>query len=158
MTEAAQTTTEAATEAHFGPGEHLIVWSARRIMAQGGDDYGQLVLECVDACGSDTAEVFATVYTFLQVLRNASRNQLQFGAPGCPALTADERRLLTLVAASQTDNDAQFDAHLRWLAHADLCEEVAIATRSLATALKLNGFSLSLPASIGPMICERDAA
>jgi len=33
-----------------------------------------------------------------------------------------------------------------------------IATRSVATALTLNGFALALPPSIGPMVCEGDAA
>lgn len=158
MTEAAQFARQAATEAQFGPGEHLIVWSARRIMAQGGDDYTQLALECAEACGPDTAEVFATVYTFAKVLSRASRKQLEFGSPGCPALTLDERRFLNLVAASQAGSNAQVEAHLRWLASGEFHEELAIATRSLATALKLNGFTLSLPDSIGGMICEHDAA
>jgi hypothetical protein len=158
MTEAAHFAAEAATEAHFGRGEHLVVWSARRIMAQGGEDYARLALECADSCGPDNAEVFATIYTFLQVLTRASRKPLQFGPPGCTVLTPDERRFLTLVAASQSENIVHFRAHLRWLADTELREELEIATHSLATALKLNDFTLSLPDSIGPMICERDAA
>jgi hypothetical protein len=41
---------------------------------------------------------------------------LAIGAPDPFSVTADERQVLTLLAAAQTEDHTLFQAHLRWLA------------------------------------------
>jgi hypothetical protein len=149
------TTAPAAERSGFGHGEHLLVWTWRRI-GVGRSNCPLILREFSHACGEDAAEVLATFCTFLQALAYASRRRLQIGHPGCLALTGDERQLLTLVAAAQVDHSAHFEAHLRWLARAELRPALAIAVRALATALTAHDLPLPLPLSVGPMMCERD--
>ena len=157
MVQANQAAARAPEALRFGYGDHLLVWAARRITA-GQDEYGAIVREFSQACGADAGEVLATLCTFLAALRGASRRDLQFGDPGSMSLTGDERQLLTLIAAVQAGSAAHFEAHLTWLTNAELREELGIAARALATALKANDLSLSPPESVGPMMCEREEA
>jgi hypothetical protein len=105
-----------------------------------------IAYEFVRLCGEDAAEVLASLYTFLLALSYTGRRRLQIGYPGCSTLTVDERRLLSLIAVAQADDDEHFDAHLRWLAQATLRPALAIAARALAAALKAHGVHLPLPA------------
>ncbi len=141
----------------FGYGEHLLVWSWRRIAA-GRAQCPLTAREFADACGEDAGEVFLTFCTFLKALAFASRRQLTIGTPGCMAVTADERQVLTLLAAAQADVPALFEAHLRWLAKSEQRHILKIAAGALATALKVNDLHLALPAAEIPTVCERDLA
>lgn len=133
----------------FGYGEHLLVWSWRRIVA-GRIQCPVMAQEFADACGSDAGEVFLTVCTFLEALAFASRRQLVIRAPDPFGVTSDERQLLTLLAAAQSEDHALFQAHLRWLAPAERRRELQIAAHALATAFKVNDLPLALPPSATP--------
>jgi hypothetical protein len=148
----------AAAEARgFGYGEHLLVWSWRRIVA-GRAECPLLAREFADACGEDGAEVFATFCTFLRALGFASRRRLAIGEPGSLAVTADERQMLTLVAAAQAAAPALLEAHLRWLTEPDRRHVLQIAAGALANALAANDLRVALPKLDRPQVCERPLA
>ena len=83
MIEGEHTAARSADVAGFGYGEHLLVWSWRRIAA-GRGGCPVIAREFSDACGDDAAEVFATFCTFLRALAYACRRRLQIGHPGSP--------------------------------------------------------------------------
>jgi hypothetical protein len=125
-------------------GEHLLVWSWRRIIT-GRGDCPLIAREFLQLCGEDAAEVLATFYTFLQALACAGRRRLQVGYPGCSALTADERQMLVLIAVAQRHDAARLQAHLQIIARAALRPALAIAARALGTALNEHDLRLPLP-------------
>ena len=127
----------------FGYGEHLLVWTWRRI-AVGRGACPLVIQEFSHACGEDAGEVFATFCTFLRALAYAGRRRIRVGRPGSPVLTSDERQLLALLAAAQAGHAAHVEAHLRWLAHSHLRDALAIAAHALGTALESNDLRLSL--------------
>jgi hypothetical protein len=111
-----------------------------------------------DACGSDGPEVYITFCTFLKALGISSRRRLRIAAPGSLAITADERQVLTLLAAAQAGTPALLEAHLRWIARPDKRDILEIATSALATALSVNELRLAIPDAEMPTICERKLA
>jgi len=133
----------------FGYGEHLLVWSWRRIVA-GRVQCPVMAQEFADACGSDAGEVFLTLCTFLKTLAFASRRQLVLRPPDPFGVTSDERQILTLLAAAQSEDHTLFQAHLRWLAPPERRAELQIAAHALATAFKVNNLPLALPPSNMP--------
>jgi len=146
-----------AAETEFGYPEHLLVWTWRRI-ATGRAGCPLIAAEFTDACGDDAGEVFATFCTFLRALAHSGRGGLRVGPPGCRAITADERRLLTLIAAAQTNERTLFAAHLCWLARAEHREALALAARALAAAFAANHLLLASPTAVPTMSCALDAA
>lgn len=86
--------------------------------------------EFSDACGNDAGEVLLTFCAFLRALALASRRPLSIGSPGRLAVTADERRILILLAAAQAGTPSLFEAHLRWLARAEQSHTLKIAARA----------------------------
>jgi hypothetical protein len=146
-----------AGQATAGYGEHLLVWSWRRIVA-GRVQCPVMAQEFADACGSDAGEVFLTLCTFLKTLAFASRRQLAFRAPDPFGVTADERQILTLLAAAQSEDHTLFQAHLRWLTPPERRGELQIAAHALATAFKANNLPLALPPSATPDSRERPHA
>jgi hypothetical protein len=88
----------------------------------------------------------------------ASRRPLTIGTPGSLAVTADERQVLTLVAAAQADRPALFEAQLQWIARREQREVLRIAAKALAAALAANDLRLALPPAEPPVVCERAAA
>lgn len=129
----------------LGHAEQLLVWSWRRVAT--GHAYCSLTRDGFAAtCGEDGPEVFVTFCTFLQALAVASRRQFLIGAPGLAVLTADERQVLTLLAAAQADDPALLEAHLCWLAIPEKRPVLEIATVALARALCFSALNLVLPA------------
>lgn len=141
----------------FGYAEHLLVWSWRRI-AMGRSCCSLMMEQFADACGEDGPEVFVTFCTFLKALAVASRRQFVIGTPGCLAVTADERQVLTLLAAAQAETPALLEAHLRWIAIPEKRHVLEIGTGALARALALNQLQVALPAHAAPIACERPLA
>ena len=141
----------------FGYGEHLLVWSWRRIV-NGRVHCPVMAQEFADACGSDASEVFLTLCTFLKALAFASRRQLVIRAPDPFNVTSDERQVLTLLAAAQSEDHSLFQAHLRWLAPPERRRELQIAAQALANAFKANNLALALPPSATPASRERPHA
>lgn len=133
-------------------GEHLLVWTLRRIVAKGG--VCPLVSKkFVGACGADGPEVLACVRGFLGVLNRAVRRRLKFGPPGCHGLTTDERQLLSLVAAAQTDDACRLEALLCWTARLELRGQVVAAVRLLAAAFIAHDLFVAPPVPVaGPPI------
>lgn len=141
----------------FGYGEHLLVWSWRRIVT-GRIHCPVMAQEFADACGSDAGEVFLTLCTFLKALAFASRRQLVIRAPDPFGVTSDERQVLTLLAAAQAEDNPLFQAHLRWLAPPERRRELQISAHALANAFKVNNLPLALPPSATPGSRERPHA
>jgi hypothetical protein len=97
----------AAVVRGFGYGEHLLVWSWRRIVT-GRVQCPVMAQEFADACSSDAGEVFLILCTFLKALTFASRRQLALRAPDPFGVASDERQVLTLLAAAQSEDRALF--------------------------------------------------
>jgi hypothetical protein len=132
--------------AEFGYGEHLLVFAWRRMDAQ-GTDAAVMPEEFAQACGEDAGEVFNTFCSFLKALAFAGRRGLTLGAPGCLSITADEKMVLTLIAAAQAEMPALLEAHLRWLAEPEKRHVLELATSALAAALEANGLAFTRPAA-----------
>jgi hypothetical protein len=142
---------------NFGYAEHLLVWSWRR-MATGRGHCQFIDREFGEACGENAREVFATFVTFLEALAYASRRQMVLGHPGYLGLTADERQVLTLLAALQNRRLALFDAHLAWLSKPDRRQTLSIGAGALAAALSANDLHLTVPNAVAPTRCDRQIA
>jgi len=147
---------EAEDVMSFGYTEHLLVKSWRRLAV--GSPGPLTMREFDESCGADAAEVFLTFSIFLKALAVASRRPLAIGMPGSLSVTASERQVLTLLAAAQGATPTLFKAHLRWLAHSEQRHILEIAAGALATALKVNGLHLAIPAVAAPSVCERKLA
>jgi hypothetical protein len=93
-------------------GEHLLVWTWRRIVT-GHGGCPLIEREFSRLFGEDAGEVLATFFTFLRAVAYASRRRLQIGYAGYQGLTNDERQFLMLIAAAQAGDEARFEAHLR---------------------------------------------
>jgi hypothetical protein len=72
---------------------------------------------------------------FLLALGRASRRMLLVGQPYCAGLTADEERMLRLIAAAQSGDGVLLWAHLAWLARREYQDDVRLAANRLAEAL-----------------------
>ena len=140
-----------------GYGEHLLVWSWRRIVG-GRFHCPVMAREFTEACGEAGDEVLLALCTFLKALAFASRRRLIFRAPDPFGVTSDERQVLTLLAAAQGEDHALFQAHLRWLAHPERRHDLQVAAYALATALKVHQLPLALPQSATPDSSERPYA
>lgn len=140
-----------------GYGEHLLVWSWRRIVA-GKLHCPVMAKEFADACGKDAGRVFLVLCAFLKALAYASRRQLTIRAPDPFCVTSDERQMLTLLAAAQAEDHVLFQAHLDWLARPARRHELRIAAQALATALDVNNIPLALPPPATPGSRERPRA
>ncbi len=141
----------------FGHAEHLLIWSWRRI-ATGRSGCPLMLGEFAAACGEDGPEVFVTFCIFLKALAVASRRPFVTGVPGSLAITDDERQVLTLLAAAQTQSPMLLEAHLRWLAVPERRHILEIATGALARALSCKGLRIALLAHDIPTACERPRA
>ncbi len=140
----------------FGYAEHLLVWSWPRLAT--GRCCPLMMDEFSAACGEDGPEVFATFCIFLKALGVAGRRKFAIGAPGCLAVTADERQVLTLLAAAQARAPALLEAHLRWIAIPERRHILEIATGALARALCASELGIALPTHDMPGLCERPRA
>jgi hypothetical protein len=129
--------------------ESLIVRTWRKLLS-GHGNCPVIARDFMDACGTEAVEVLATFGTVLRALAYASRRRVSIGYPGCGMITNDERQLLTLIAAAQAEDEACFEAHLRWMARADLRQALAIAVSAFATALREHGHYLPLPIGMMP--------
>jgi hypothetical protein len=130
-------------------GEHLIVWGLRRVVAAHGPD-GQLLDECHAAFSDDGDEAMRALCLFLCLLGRAARRPIQIGTPGTLAVTWDEGRILTFLAAAQRwaegDGPARVDAHLQWLAPPAHRPALAQVSLALGNLLAAHGHFFSLPA------------
>lgn len=131
-------------EAGYNQCEDLLVCSWRLIMARGADC--PLVAQRFKcACGASGDEAFAAFCTFLCALALAQRRCLLVNFPGARVLTADEERMLALIACAQNQRDRALDAHLCWLAQRLLRRTLEQSVRELAAALSVRDLRLHAP-------------
>jgi len=120
---------------------HLLVWTWRKLVV-GHDDCPVLSREYSRFAGHDAEALLAAFAGFLLALGRGSRRVLMIGQPYCAGLTADEERMLRLIAAAQTGDAVLLWAHLAWLARREHQDEVMKAANSLADALAAAGVIL----------------
>lgn len=136
--------------------EGSIVRTYRKVLL-GKKDCPSVVRDFRTLFGGDAQEVYVTFCTLLCALAYAARRPLGVGHPGCHWLTGDERQLLALIAAIQAEDAALFEAHVRWLARAELRGPLTIALHAFAGALLAHGQSLPREKTAG-RIEDADAA
>lgn len=123
----------------------LLVHSWRLTMAHGAE-CPLIASRFRCSCGAGAQQVFRAFCVFLCVLALSQRRCLRVNPPGQAALTTDEVRLLTLIAAAQNDYPATLDAHLGWLADPPLRKALENSVRELASLLQDAGQRLPVPA------------
>jgi hypothetical protein len=120
---------------------HLLVWTWRKLV--GGQGECPILSREYDRFAGDRADALLAAFaTFLMLLGRGSRRVLSVGPPHCAGLTADEERMLRLIAAAQTGEEDMAGAHVTWLVRRDCQEGVLEAAGKLAEALRQAGVIL----------------
>ena len=120
---------------------YLLVWTWRKLVV-GHGDCPVLTREYERFAGPQADFLLSAFANFLLVLGQASRRVLAVGQPYCAGITADEERMLRLIAAAQTGDAVLLWAHLAWLARREHQVDVMTAANSLAAALTDVGVAL----------------
>jgi hypothetical protein len=120
---------------------HLLVWTWRKLVV-GHGDCPVLTREYARFAGPRAEALLSAFANFLLVLGQASRRMLMVGQPYCAGITADEERMLRLIAAAQTEDAVLLWAHLAWLARREYQDDVRLAANRLAEALSEAGVIL----------------
>ncbi|MEO8301337.1 MAG: hypothetical protein ABI608_06070 [Rhizomicrobium sp.] len=120
---------------------HLLVWTWRKLVV-GHDHCPVLTREYERFAGPQADALLSAFADFLLALGKASRRMLSVGQPYCAGLTADEERMLRLIAAAQTGDAVLLWAHLAWLARREYQDDVRLAANRLADALRDAGVIL----------------
>ena len=120
---------------------HLLVWTWRKLVV-GHDDCPVLTREYGRFAGPQAEALLSAFANFLLVLGQASRRMLMIGPPYSVGITADEERILRLIAAAQTGDAVLLWAHLAWLARREYQDDVRLAANRLADALSEAGVIL----------------
>lgn len=132
-------------DTRFNDCAHLLVNAWRQTMVH-GIDCPLIAQQFRCSCGAEGREVFTAFCTFLCALAVAQRRCLMVNPPGQHALTTDEVRMLTLVAAAQNNCPSTLEAHLSWLAWRPLRKTLEESVRELAMLLSTSGQRLPSPA------------
>lgn len=132
-------------DAEFNHCAALLVRCWRLIMVR-GVECPLVAHEFRCACGRSGPEVFSAFCSFLCALALTQRRRLLVNPPGTAALTADETRMLSLIAAVQNDCPSLLDAHLDWLAQRPLQQALEKCVRRLGDALATHRLHLPTPA------------
>lgn len=120
---------------------HLLVWTWRKLVV-GHDDCPVLTREYERVAGPQADILLSAFANFLLALGQASRRILSVGQPYCAGITADEERMLRLIAAAQTGDSVLLWAHLAWLARREYQDDVRLAANRLADVLSEAGVIL----------------
>jgi len=123
---------------------NLLVRSWRMIMVR-GVECPLIAREFKCVCGRSSPQVFSAFCSFLCALALTQRRCLLVNPPGEHALTADETRMLTLIAAAQNDCPRMLDAHLSWLAQRPLHKTLEQSVRDFAAVLSSHRLRLPAP-------------
>jgi hypothetical protein len=127
-------------EGHLCAG-HLLVWTWRKMV--GGHGECPVLAREYDRFAGDQADALLAAFaTFLLLLGRGSRRVLNVGPPHCAGLTADEERMLRLIAAAQTGEGVLAAAHLTWLVRREAQDGVMETVEKLADALTKAGVIL----------------
>ncbi len=115
-------------------GERLLVRTLRRL-ARGWDLCAGLTREFADTCGKEqAAEVIGTLRLFLGTVGCTARRRVTVAPPGWSELTADERQILSLIAAAQEADEPRLAALVCWFARLEVQPLLSHASRELAMA------------------------
>ena len=120
---------------------YLLVWTWRKLVV-GHGDCPVLTREYERFAGPQADFLLSAFANFLLVLGQASRRVLAVGQPYCAGITADEERMLRLIAAAQTGDAVLLWAHLAWLARREYQDDLRLAANRLADALSEAGVIL----------------
>lgn len=135
----------------------LLIWTLRRLVLRPEQPCAALAGALAES-GGGGCDPLATLRIFVDVLRRTARGRIEVGRPGWPQMTADERRLVLLVAAAQHDDRPRLDALLSWFARHEARHELAIVAHALAAALAARNLRLprrlpDVPCPLGPGDC-----
>jgi hypothetical protein len=145
---------EPAGVAGLAYGEHLLVWTLRKIVARRDVVCPVIAREFAEVCGADADRVLATFRAFLDSLGLTARRRISIGHPGWFGLTGDERQILGMIRAAQDDDQGRLAAQVCWFAQIERQSELADAARALAAAFaahELLVFSAPPPNSAVPI-------
>ncbi len=138
--------------AGLGYGEHLLIWTLRKIVARRDFACPVVAREFAETCGEDADRVL-TFRAFVDILSLTARRRIAIGHPGWYGLTGDERQILGMIRASQEDDQARLAAQVCWFARSDRRPQLAKAVRALAAAFaahQLLVFSAPPPSAAVP--------
>lgn len=97
-----------------------------------------------DSCGGRTpaasrtdpaTEALVSVRFFLALLARSTRRRIRVAPPGWLELTADERRVLSLVSSAQHGDESMLEALATWSARRDARPALVNGARALAATL-----------------------
>lgn len=129
--------------------EQLLVRSWRRI-ATGRLWCPQTLRDFGDAFGGDAGPALSALWSFMKALDGGTRRVLAIGAPGSPKITADERQMLTVIAAAQADESGLVEANLCWLSRPGPRDALRRAVATLAVVLARHDQRLTRPDCVSP--------
>jgi hypothetical protein len=133
--------------------EHLLVWALRAI-GVGRGDCPLLAQTFHRSLGPKGPEALGAYFVLVKSIAMASRRRLAVHVPGCASLGADELAVLGIVAAAQSEADAEdpglLRLRLRFLVAGEPNPVLARAARIVARALQRGGFSLPQRAEAPP--------
>ena len=120
---------------------HLLVWTWRKLVG-GQGECPVLEQEYDRFAGMQADALLAAFATFLMLLGRGSRRVLNVGPAHCTGLSADEERMLRLIASAQRGEEEMASAHLTWLVRRECQDGVMQAVERLAEALREAGVIL----------------
>jgi len=140
------------TVGELGEGEQLLLWALRR-RAAGQDMPGPGSVETVFCalCGQTGGrKADAALRCMLVLVALYGRRKLTLGPPGWSCVTADERHLLQLFAAAQSDRFQLVALRLEWLLRPGAAARPEQIVSEVADALLAAGLPLPLRAAVAP--------
>jgi hypothetical protein len=123
-------------------GEHLMIWTLRRLVARKGL-CPLTLMEFTEICGEGAPPVLAIFQSFLGIAGQASRRHVSVGYPGYVGLTADERNMVALIGAAQAEAHERLAAHLLWQAKPEARHDLGIAAQGLAKVFAAHGLDFT---------------
>ena len=123
--------------------ERLLIWSLRHLVLRQGEPCALVAREFADACHDGADDALATFRVLIEVTARTARSRIRIGRPGWPELTGDERRLLALLGAAQTDDRPTFDALLSWFTRHEVRHELSLVVHAMAMTLAAHDLWLS---------------
>ncbi len=125
-------------------GEHMIVWSLRRIAV--AKTWCPLIdFELARIFKKHQGDVRAAFQQLVSILADHGRRRLRLGLPGMPTLTVDEKLILAILAAAQAQEPIRLKAHLTWLLGRSETQKLFPVVTVIAAGLALNGFPIRTP-------------
>lgn len=124
--------------------ERLLIRSLRHLVLRPSVPCPLVTREFADACRDGADDALATFRVLIEVAARTARGRIHIGRPGWPELTGDERRLLGLLGAAQSDDSSRFDALISWFARHEVRHELAMVVHAMAMTLADHDLWLSL--------------